>query len=190
MDLPPLFPYAAIHTDMTKEFEDGGVIDNLPVLFGTQIEECDLLFILPLNATFAEKVSHRSIAQRLLRVMDVRQGVLEQNSLKMMYLYNELAHAKKELEKQQAKVDNPGLQSLMKRKTTDPVSAFVICPGGDLDIGTGEFWKTAEAASAFDLMYTQTKSELVTNFHSLATPEKVQMVVIGPNGERSVIEDF
>src|SRR6185436_19368517 len=46
MDLPPLFPYASIRTDMNEEFEDGGVIDNLPVVLGTQIEECDLLFIL------------------------------------------------------------------------------------------------------------------------------------------------
>lgn len=190
MDLPPLFPYASIRTDMTEEFEDGGVIDNLPVLFGTQIEECDLLFILPLNATFADKVNHRSIAQRLLRVMDVRQGVLEQNSLKMMYLYNELAQARKELERRKDTVENPALKSLMTRKAAEPVSAFVICPGGELGIGTAEFWKTTEAGRAFDLMYAHTKSELVTNFHSLAMPERVQMVVVGPNGERSYVEDF
>jgi hypothetical protein len=66
----------------------------------------------------------------------------------------------------------------------------VICPGGTLAIGTGEFWKTAQAGTAFDLMYAQTKSELETNFHTLARPEKIQMVVIGPQGQRSVIEDF
>jgi predicted acylesterase/phospholipase RssA len=188
MDLPPLFPYASIRTDMAEDFEDGGVIDNLPVLFGTQVESCDLLFILPLNATFADKVDHRSIVKRLFRVMDVRQGVLEQNSLKMMYLYNELAEARKELEKHQ--VDNPALSSLMTRKAADPVAAFVICPGGELDISTGEFWKTKEAGKAFDLMYAQTKAELAMNFHELAQPKKIQMVVIGPNGERSTVEDF
>jgi predicted acylesterase/phospholipase RssA len=188
MDLPPLFPYAQVKTDMIEEFEDGGVIDNLPVIFGTQVEQCDLLFILPLNATFAERVDRRSIAKRLFRVIDVRQGVLEQNSLKMMYLYNELAEARKELQKYA--VNNPALSSLMTRKAAETVSTFVICPGGALDIGTAEFWKTREAGTAFDLLYAQTKAELVQNFHMLARPEKVQMVVIGPNSERSIVEDF
>jgi predicted acylesterase/phospholipase RssA len=185
MDLPPLFPYASVTTDMTEEFEDGGVIDNLPILFGTQIEECDLLFILPLNATFADEINRTSLAHRLLRVMDVRQGVLEQNSLKMMYLYNELAEAKAALA-----AAGSGQPTSLAKRTARPVSAFVICPGGTLAIGTGEFWKTAQAGTAFDLMYAQTKSELETNFHTLARPEKIQMVVIGPQGQRSVIEDF
>jgi predicted acylesterase/phospholipase RssA len=88
MDLPPLFQYTKIGDGF---YEDGGVIDNLPIQFGTESEHCDLLLILPLNATFAREVDHSSIIRRLLRVMDVRQGVLERNSLKMVYLYNELA---------------------------------------------------------------------------------------------------
>ena len=88
MDLPPLFKYSQIGD---QYYEDGGVVDNLPIQFGTEIEKCDLLFILPLNATFSRSVNHRSIIKRLLRVMDVRQGVLERNSFKMVYLYNELA---------------------------------------------------------------------------------------------------
>ena len=185
MDLPPLFPYATVRTNMTEEFEDGGVIDNLPILFGTQIEHCDLLFVLPLNATFADEINRHSLAHRLLRVMDVRQGVLEQNSLKMMYLYNELAEAKAALA-----AAGGGEPASLAKRTARPVSAFVICPGGKLAIGTGEFWKTTEAGDAFDLMYAYTKSELQTNFHTLARPEKIQMVVIGPQGQRSVIEDF
>ncbi len=88
MDLPPLFKYSKIKDHF---YEDGGVIDNLPIQFGTESEHCDLLFILPLNATFSQEVNHRSIIKRLLRVMNVRQGVLERNSFKMVYLYNELA---------------------------------------------------------------------------------------------------
>jgi predicted acylesterase/phospholipase RssA len=84
MDLPPLFQYTRIGDQF---FEDGGVIDNLPIQFGTECEQCDLLFILPLNATFSRDVNHRSLIKRLLRVMDVRQGVLERNSFKMVYLY-------------------------------------------------------------------------------------------------------
>jgi predicted acylesterase/phospholipase RssA len=88
MDLPPLFQYTAINDGY---FEDGGVVDNLPIRFGTEIEKCDLLFILPLNASFERAVNLRSITSRLFRVMDVRQGVLERNSFKMIYLFNELA---------------------------------------------------------------------------------------------------
>jgi predicted acylesterase/phospholipase RssA len=88
MDIPPLFKYALIGDDY---YEDGGVIDNLPIRFGTEIEECDLLFVLPLNATFEEEVNLQSVFKRLSRVMEVRQGVLERNSFKMLYLYNELA---------------------------------------------------------------------------------------------------
>lgn len=88
MDLPPLFRYTKRHD---QYFEDGGVVENLPVRFGTEIEHCDLLFILPLNATFAEPVNHDSILRRFYRVMDVRQGVLERNAFKLIYLYNELA---------------------------------------------------------------------------------------------------
>jgi predicted acylesterase/phospholipase RssA len=88
MDLPPLFRYSE---RQDQYFEDGGVIDNLPIRFGTEIENCDLLFILPLNATFARTVNQTSVIRRMGRVMDVRQGVLERNAFKLIYLYNELA---------------------------------------------------------------------------------------------------
>jgi predicted acylesterase/phospholipase RssA len=87
MDLAPLFPYTE---RQNQYFQDGGVVDNLPIRFGTEIEDCDLLFILPLNATFAQAVNQTSILLRMYRVMDVRQGVLERNAFKMIYLYNEL----------------------------------------------------------------------------------------------------
>lgn len=88
MDIPPLFKNVEIADEV---YEDGGVVDNLPIKFGTEFENCDLLFILPLNASFAQKPDQRSILKRLFRVLDVRQGVLERNSFKMVYLYNELA---------------------------------------------------------------------------------------------------
>jgi predicted acylesterase/phospholipase RssA len=93
MDLPPLFSYITIGD---RYYEDGGVIDNLPIRFGTEFENCDLLFVLPLNANFEESTATmramiRSVVKRLLRVMNVRQGVLERNAFKMIYLYNELA---------------------------------------------------------------------------------------------------
>src|SRR5205085_8003499 len=97
MDIPPLFKYMA-SDDKKDFFEDGGVIDNLPIQFGTQYEKCDLLFILPLNATFEQKVDQKSLARRLLRVMNIRQGVLERKAFKDLYLYNELAELREKVE--------------------------------------------------------------------------------------------
>src|ERR1044071_9910171 len=42
MDLPPLFEYARDRNGR-KFYEDGGVVDNLPIRFGTELEGCDLL---------------------------------------------------------------------------------------------------------------------------------------------------
>ena len=56
MDLPPLFPYFTIDDGL---FEDGGVVDNLPLRFATELKSCDFLFVLPLNATFNEKVKQQ-----------------------------------------------------------------------------------------------------------------------------------
>jgi len=95
MDIPPLFKNVSIGEEL---FEDGGVVDNLPIRFGTEFENCDLLFILPLNASFEQKPDPHSILKRLFRVMDVRQGVLERNSLKMVYLYNELSALRRRAE--------------------------------------------------------------------------------------------
>ncbi|HYH85507.1 MAG TPA: patatin-like phospholipase family protein [Pyrinomonadaceae bacterium] len=92
MDLPPLFEYSSRNGgDETQFYEDGGVIDNLPIRFGTEVEGCDLLFILPLNASFVQEVDRTSVIRRLARVTNIRQGVLERNAFKMVYLYNELA---------------------------------------------------------------------------------------------------
>jgi predicted acylesterase/phospholipase RssA len=56
MDLPPLFEHVRIGDET---FEDGGVVDNVPIYFGTGIEKCDLLFVLLLNASFASGVGRR-----------------------------------------------------------------------------------------------------------------------------------
>lgn len=103
MDIPPLFEYST-DNDKMNFFEDGGVVDNLPIRFGTEVENCDLLFILPLNASFDRKVNRRSVFKRLARVTEIRQGVLERNSFKMIYLYNELAGLRRELDSSRDKV--------------------------------------------------------------------------------------
>jgi predicted acylesterase/phospholipase RssA len=103
MDLPPLFPYFTIDDSY---FEDGGVVDNLPLRFATELEQCELIFVLPLNATFEESVNLTSILRRMLRVIDVRQGVLERNSFKQAYLFNELARLRLELESREQELKN------------------------------------------------------------------------------------
>ena len=96
MDLPPLFPYWKWREGNSTEYlEDGGVIDNLPFYFGTGVDQCDFLFVLPLNSDFEKEVNKMSLALRLLRVMDMRQGELERRGFKSTYLYNEQALLRK-----------------------------------------------------------------------------------------------
>ena len=209
MDIPPLFPYTSIGKDF---FEDGGVIDNLPIRFGTEVEECDLLFILPLNASFERTVDQRSLIRRLARVTEIRQGVLERNSFKMIYLYNELASLRdriSELERAQPAPEpdpqdapkDPTNEKIAKRafkRTHRVVHVFSICPAPELQIGTTEFWKTREAARAFQFMYEVTKNEL-KKFTNIVNSNQIRMALVSParkvrndsskNGDESVISD-
>jgi predicted acylesterase/phospholipase RssA len=182
MDLPPLFPYMRIKSDMSQWFEDGGVVDNLPMRFGTEIEKCNLLFVLPLNASFAEKVSHNSVTRRLFRVMDIRQGVLEHNSIKLARLYNDKVRLENELNALRNDSDRQPQQSLL--------SVFAICPDQPLAIGTAEFWKPAEAGEAFDLMYAATRKALNDKFIELTDPNALKMTLVGPTGETKIRDDF
>lgn len=192
MDLPPLFPYMKIRVDRNEWFEDGGVVNNLPVHFGTQLEECDLLFVLPLNASFAEPVDHTSVTKRMFRVMDVRQGVMERTSLKMVYLYNELASLRKEVRKADAGTSSPtdALQRTALRREHERVSVFAIVPEAPLAIQTQEFWKPDAAGEAFDLMYEATKMELAENFERDTNPSWIRMTLVSPLGERTYFDDF
>lgn len=208
MDLPPLFPYIPIKLDMTEWFEDGGVVDNLPVWFGAQIENCDLLFVLPLNASFAAPVNHSSVVQRLTRVMDVRQGVLERNALKQTYLYNELAALRNRVEELGGESyvtrvstpamaappadagENATLEARAVRRRHHPISVFSICPAPPLGIGTAEFWNSKEAGLGFELMYAATKYELAENFETDTDPNWLKMTLVSPQGERSHTDEF
>ena len=144
MDIPPAFKRLKGPTG--DECEDGGVIDNLPIRYATRYEGCNLLFVLPLNATFEARPSRRLIMRRMARVMDVRQGALERAAMRDISLYNELIHAGR----------NRELDIHIK-----PVTTFCICPQPPLDVGTFAFWKTRTAGqNAFELMYQATREEL------------------------------
>lgn len=183
-----------------KYYEDGGVIDNLPVWFGTELEECDLLFILPLNASFEREVGRGSLLKRLLRAMDIRQGVLERRSLRTVGLYNKLTRLQNAVNDcgrilsevrtrldagDQHRVteiisllDMHGASSVAPKKEVD---IFAICPGtGGQDskplIGTMEFWKSDEASRAFTIMEAATELEL-KNFSQIPDRNNVLILV-------------
>ncbi len=195
MDIPPLFPYVKLTCDAEAWYEDGGVIDNLPMWFGTEVEHCDLLFVLPLNATFAEPVNQTSVAKRISRVLSVRQGALERHSFHLALQYNELcgvANAPVLVASQAA-----SSYSSPARVTTATVAArhkgvsiFAICPQSPLAIDTIEFWKTRQAGEAFGHMYAATKYELQDKFEEITDPSRIRLVLVSPEGERSYAEDF
>ncbi len=150
MDIPPAFKrMRGLDHGEVHEYEDGGVIDNLPIQFATQYEGCNLLFVFPLNATFALKSPgfqlFNLISLRLSRVMDIRQGVLEHTALKDISLYNQIIAA------------GTGLSGVH----TKPATTFCICPGPGLDVGTMGFWQLRRHGEAcYKLMYEATKAEL------------------------------
>lgn len=157
MDIPPVFPYVGMKDEAGAQewFEDGGVIENLPLFFGTAIEQCDLLFVLPLNASFDADVNHRSIMARLSRVMEARQGVIERNAFKQAYLYNNLAEFTKKPQ----------------------VNVFAICPAGTLDVGTIDFHKPRAAGAAYRLMYEQTARVLRQDVPTLR-PDWIRLATV------------
>lgn len=207
MDIPPLFEYARIGDEV---FEDGGTIDNLPIYFGTGIEKCDLLFVLPLNASYAAPAEGRSIVRRLERVMTIRHGTLERKALKDVYLYNELAALREAcgdaVDAAPARPDpvarqpvpaamDPGtparrsLAERARRRVHRPVQIFAIAPDEPLGIDTIEFWRTEAAGRAFRLMEEHTRYEL-ERFDFEAPPNWIRVALVGPQGEVRYLEDF
>ena len=213
MDLPPLFEYTRFGDEL---FEDGGVVENLPIYFGTGIEKCDLLFVFPLNASFVAPASLRSVLYRIQRVMAIRQGALERKALKDVYLYNELAVLRDQLDDSAAVPgEDPGAasspadalssparseealreasqRSLVERaarRVHRPVQIFAICPDQPLEIDTIEFWKTREAGHAYRLMREHAGYELA-KFDFDAPPNWIRVALVNPQGEIRYLEDF
>lgn len=238
MDLPPLFEYARDRQGR-RFYEDGGVVDNLPIRFGTELEKCDLLFVLPLNANFEEEVNLNSVVKRLYRVLNVRQGVLERNALKMVYLYNELAALRGKADTYRSalrdvvqyieyarargeavqpaliedclreilagregaklreeppaggagRIDTMDAAECALRRRHGIVRVFSVCPAPKLIVDTASFWKTSEAARAFDLMYCATRDQLDL-FDFTGKQTWVRMAQISPAGAATYLEDF
>jgi len=144
MALPPVVPMQEKPTgnpDKSNWFEDGGVVDNLPTEFGINeaYSRCDLLFIVALNPDFATKKAPSPVMlSRVLRALNIRQGVLERKSLKMIEKHNDLQ-------------EDPEKR----------IAVLAFCPE-DIEIDTIEFWKTRQAGQAFERMYKAIENYLQT----------------------------
>jgi NTE family protein len=190
MNLPPLFPYSKIGDSL---YEDGGVIENIPFRFGAPIEDCDLLFVLPLNATFQDQeAANHSLLRRVLRVADIRQGVLEAHALKTADTINRFAQRIERLEF--------GVNTMVGVASPEGVAAealsgvreeiaefnaeykllyvFTVCPSGKLELATFDFWNRRATQDAFDLMYLQTRRELQNRLFEDIEPEDPHVVFV------------
>ena len=185
MDLPPLFPYVRHRGEL---FEDGGVIDNVPITFPAS-DGCDLIFILPLNADFEQAPNNTSIVARLFRIMDVRQGVLERNGFKMIYLYNELAALREHVNGLQALTpparapESASLTAALRRRNK-PTAVFAVCPQKSFvqeTINTQQWWKNKQAETAFDAMQEATKS-ILSDFKFDRPQESIRVALVGKGG--------
>jgi NTE family protein len=174
MDFPPLFPYMKYDEQL---YEDGGIIDNLPIRFPVG-EQCNLIFVLPLNSDFEQEPNTKSLTARISRVMDVQHGALELHGFKLLNLYNEMAVLRDYTEElklrivKECKTTNDGdehresrLISAMQRENR-PIKIFAACPHKDFvqeTINTRDLWNTDGACVAFNVMRKQTL-ELLHNF--------------------------
>jgi predicted acylesterase/phospholipase RssA len=189
MDLPPAFPHMNIGADV---FEDGGVLENLPIRFGAPIEDCDLLFVLPLHASFKRTQERHSMLKRVLRVAEIRQGMLELSALRNIDMINRFAQRVERLDfgvnamATNVSVEGVAAEALtgIREEITEfneeykQLYVFSIVPRGELEIGTFGFWKRRAAADAFDLMYLQTRRELQNRLFEDIEPEDPRVVLV------------
>jgi predicted acylesterase/phospholipase RssA len=189
MDLPPAFPHMNIGADV---FEDGGVLENLPIRFGAPIEDCDLLFVLPLHASFKRTRERHSLLKRVLRVGEIRQGMLELAALRNVDTINRFAQRVERLDfgvnamATDVSVEGVAAEALTGIREEIPefneeykqLYVFSIVPRGELEIGTFGFWKRRAAADAFDLMYLQTRRELQNRLFEDIEPEDPRVVLV------------
>jgi predicted acylesterase/phospholipase RssA len=193
MDIPPAFK--RLQDEMGHRYEDGGVIDNLPIQFATWWEGCNLLFVFPLNATFDQHPPNASILARMARVLDVRQGVLERDSLKDISLYNRIIEGEQAKEKlaKESPVSPSAATDTSNGKLTElhskPSTTFCICPAPPLKVGTFGFWSLKRyGRECFKLMYDATRAELA-KFDFSTSNQTVRMAKVGPD-TKVTYEDF
>ena len=203
MDLPPLFPYIASEYEL---YEDGGVIDNLPLSFPAA-EGCDMIFILPLNSDFEDEPNSRSFFVRISRVIDVQQGALERHGFKLLYLYNENAALRERVRELEGKnpessttPEEPSgtiamrgqpFEFAMQRKHKE-IKVFAVCPDKSFvrsTLDTRDLWNTAGAKIAFDVMY-DTTAQLLEEYDFGETQKAARVALIRRAGSHIFDHDF
>jgi predicted acylesterase/phospholipase RssA len=201
MDLPPLFPYVE-DEERDKLYEDGGIIDNLPLSFAA-VEQCDVIFVLPLNSDFEAEPNRNSVLMRLNRVLDVQQGVLERHSFKLLYLYNELASLRDRVNELEARAggvagpgdaasDRPDPSDYAMRRKHRVIRIVAVCPDKEFvrsTLNTRDLWNRKGAETAFNVMARAT-GDVLLEFDANADPTEVGVALVRRSGRYRWDYDF
>lgn len=190
IDLAPVFPHSRIGDGV---LEDGGVLDNLPFRFGAPVEDCDLIFVLPLDAPLHDRnAANHGVLRRVMRVADIRQSAQEAQILKTADIINRFAQRMERLafDINALESEGPveGIAAEAVERMRDEIAQFnseykllyifTVCPASKLELGTYDFWKRRKIQDSFDLMYLQTKRELQNRLFEDVEPEDPHIVLV------------
>jgi hypothetical protein len=187
MSIPPMFPHGRIGD---RAFEDGSAAEAVPFRFAAPLENCDLIFVLPVNGAPARRGI--SMTGRLLRIMEMRQTALERATLRHSDLVNRMTERMERIDfgintlEPALRADGVALDALtgLREELSEfsneckRLYVFTACPSGELEIGPFQFWNRRGAADAFDLMYVQTRRELQSRFFEDIEPEDAHVVMV------------
>jgi predicted acylesterase/phospholipase RssA len=188
MSLPPLCATADIDG---RAFEEGTLSESLPLRFAATIENCDLIFVLPLDAADTSG-SRRPMLRRMLRLMDSRKDALGHSALRSADMINRFAERMERIEfgvnTVAPSIRGQGIAAEALAGLREEVAEFqqeyrrlyifTISPAGKLELGDFELWRRREAENAFDLMYVQTRRELLARFFEDIEPEDAHVVMV------------
>jgi predicted acylesterase/phospholipase RssA len=195
MSLPPL---CAPFESNGMVYEDASRCESLALRFAAPIEECDLVFILPLDASVDG--TRRPLLKRMLHAMDSSKRALGRGVLKNADAIN---HQSERIERMEfainalaPRIRNEGVAAELMTGLREEVAEFnqeyrrlyifTISPVGPLELGDFDLWRRREAENAFDLMYVQTRRELMTRFFEDIEPEDAHVVMVdglAPSGD-------
>ena len=171
-------------------FEDGDVLDPVPMRFAVPIESCDLVFVLPSNGPL--EIDGNSREQRMRRIAHLQRAALERVSLKNADTINRMVER---FERLQFGADTIASSENVFGLAEDAIHGikeeieefgraykrlyvFTATPTGNMKIASTGYGQSDYSAAAFDLMYKQTSDELQHRFFEDIEPEDSQMVMV------------